>query len=247
MLRASFVVLSFVLVLPATVSAGVPELRKQAEDAFRARATTGKIDAAIDAMKKALAIDPMQADNYGLAAMFYSWKAVYDPRTTDAANFFKECVEYAKLGLEVDPNNVPSNYWLGVCYAAYGKERGPMQSLHLLPHVRAAFERVEKKDRCYHFGGVYRMNARIFQKLPSFKGGDIHKAIELYKKALACDGTYPRTHLFLAEAYIDAGMKAEAKATLDAMIARKYPPDLVFEAQSDIREARELLKNLATP
>jgi hypothetical protein len=77
--------------------------------------------------------------------MSYSWKAVYGG-VKNPAGAFKECVEYAKLGLEVDADDVGNNYWLGVCYAGFGRERGAMQSLHLLPHVRKSLKKVEKLD-----------------------------------------------------------------------------------------------------
>lgn len=92
-------------------------------DAFYGkREQDGMADKAIASYRKAIALDEGKADAYRKIAKAHYWLGSRQADDSKRAEVRKQGIEYAKMGVAADENNVAAHFWLGVMYAAMGRQ-----------------------------------------------------------------------------------------------------------------------------
>jgi len=242
--RLSLVWILALALAPAAAHAGVPELMKEADGYYAQRDKPGMADKAIETYQQVLALDDSVADAYWKLARTYYWKGTQEKSDAKAADAYREGIEFAKLGVALDDKSVGAHFWLAVSYGKFGEAKGIMQSLHLVDPLMAEAKKALALDEKYQEGGPHRVLCRVYMKLPGFKGGDIDKAIEHGRKSVEFGPEEHMNYLYLAEALIQKGDKAEAKKLLQKVlelpIGEKYAP----EHREQQAEAKKLLAEL---
>lgn len=167
---------------------------KYAPDSFRANNNLGKLyhasgrtDEAIVLFKKAIEINPRDADSYNnLAAVSY------EPGKNE-----QEIIRLFKKAVNHNPTHAKAYYNLGKLYGDIGDYEQAVPSLkkaiQLNPNYVEAYNKL---------GVVYG------------KTGKREEAIELIKKALAINPSYGEGYRSLGSLYNDMGMKEESIASL---------------------------------
>lgn len=224
-------------------AATAQELIAQGDALYAQRIDDAKAAQAVQAFENALKADPKNPE-----AAWKLGRALY--RMGMAASKEKQVevygrgVEVLEKAQEYSPNSVPVHYWLGVLYGVYGSAKGVMKSLSLVDPIKEQAQFVIDKDPGYDQGGAYRLLGRLYFKLPGLFGGDNDKAMELLQKAIKMGPTRYNSHLFLAEVYLDEGMKDKAKALLETVINGPTEKGMEYETGLWKADAKKMLANM---
>lgn len=223
------------------------EIYEKAQKLIDAREVDGdNLEAARDELFALVEKDQECAWAYGLLAEVNFWFGETSDDADDKLAFYDEGVQCGEAAVGIDENSLEANFWLSVCYGAFGQEKGVMQSLALVQPIKKAAEKAAAIDGAYFYGGPWRVLGRLYHKAPGFpiSVGSTKKAIECLEKAVAAGEKFFLNHLFLAEAYISNRDKAKAKEQLEWI--KKTPANKNHEIEDeDIkRQAQALLENL---
>ncbi len=183
---------------------------------------------------------------YGLLAEINFWLGETTTDQGDKIAFYDEGVQCGEAGVGIDENSLEANFWLAVCYGAFGQEKGIMQSLALVQPIKKAAEKAAALDGTYFYGGPWRVLGRLYHKAPGFpiSVGSTKKAIECLEKATAAGEKFFLNRIFLAEAYISNRDKAKAREQLEWVLNAAPNKNHEREDEDNKRQARELLESI---
>jgi tetratricopeptide (TPR) repeat protein len=199
---------------------------------------------AIESWQKALAMDESCADAYWRIARAHYWLGSQAKDDAKKRQFFKDGIEYAKLGVSADPESTACRFWLGVMYGSYGQAVGASQSLHMVDPIKQEMQWILANDEGFDEGGAHRVLGRLFYKLPGIMGGDNQKAKDHLRRALELGNKNTLNFLYLAEVHIDEGEKDQARALLTKLLSLPDDPDYLPESRQNKARAQELLREL---
>ena len=143
---------------------------------------------AVETWQKVLAADQTCADAYWRIARAHYWLGSQAKDEAKKRQFFKDGIEYAKLGVSADRESTACHFWLGVMYGSYGQAVGASQSLHMVDPIKHEMQWILAKDEGFDEGGAHRVLGRLYYKLPGLMGGDNHKAKEHLRRAIELGG-----------------------------------------------------------
>lgn len=204
------------------------------------------LEAARDELFELVEEDQECAWAYGLLAEINFWFGETAEDADDKLAFYDEGVQCGEAGVGIDENSLEANFWLAVCYGAFGQEKGIMQSLALVQPIKKTAEKAATIDGAYFYGGPWRVLGRLFHKAPGspISVGSTKKAIESFEKAVAAGPKFFLNHLFLAEAYLSNRDKAKAKEQLEWIINTPANKNHEREDEEIKTQAQALLENL---
>jgi len=143
------------------------------------------------------------------------------------AKFAQEGIAYADECVMKNPEEAECYYYRGINTGIY-------YSAHVIGYqtgIKGMIKDCEKvislNEKLDH-GGAYRMMGKIYTDMPETivsKNGirrDLDKAISYLQMAVQIDHNYPENHIYLSEAYLEAGKNKEAASEL--LVARNLTP-----------------------
>jgi len=157
---------------------------------------------------------------------------------SEKLRLFDLAIQSSKHAVELKSDGVEGHYWLGVSYGEYGQAKGMFKALSMTKNIRAEMETVIKINPAYQNGGAYLVLGRMDYELPGVIGGSKKKAIQEYEQGLKVAPSNLLMKVYLAEAYIDAERKDEARTLLNEVLNRGG------EQTPEIRDARKEAKKL---
>jgi tetratricopeptide (TPR) repeat protein len=164
---------------------------------------------------------------YGLFAEIHYLKAEVSDKS-EKANLYEKGIEFGKKGIALDPKNIESQFWTGVCYGLLGDERGILNSFFLLSPLESCIEASVSIQESYFFGGPLRVKGVFYNRLPSWpiSKGDNKKALDCLLKALAYGEEFFLNHLYIGQVYKSMGNRVKAREhfewILNAPVNEKY-------------------------
>jgi len=188
------------------------------------------------------ALQQAEPDNYDV--LWRRGRAYYSLGDDAKANseklkLFDQAIQSAKHSTDVKPGSVEGHYWLGVSYGGYGEAKGMFKALSLTKNIRTEMEAVIRIDPAYENAGAYLVLGRMDFELPGIMGGSKKRAIQEYEQGLKVGPANPLMKVYLAESYIDADRKSEARGLLEEVLAAPPSPGNP-EMRDAKREARKL-------
>ena len=224
-----------------------PELLREGDLLWQARAEEGNALSSIDAYQRVLAIDD---DNYEACwkiARTYFFLGDALPETDEMRDRHREMGErgmpYAKKALGMNPGGIEGHYYYALCIAEYSIGISIVKALAkgLGPEYEKHVGKALEIDRLYDGAGPLRAMGRYWYKLPWPKR-DIKKSVQYLKEAVEAASFSMRGRVYLAESYLKGGDKKLAQAELRK--ALEMQPDLAREVDAARwkKRAGELLK-----
>jgi tetratricopeptide (TPR) repeat protein len=142
---------------------------------------------------------------------------------------------------------VDAIYWTAVNLGKWGKAEGIATILKYKGRVKKMIERVEKLDKRYFYGAVYRYWGVYYAVAPSFAGGSMEKSLANFQKSLRMANGYLGTHVLFAENYaVRKSDQATFKKELNFVL--KANPntlkDIMPEQIIEQRKAKKMLANM---
>lgn len=149
-----------------------------------------------------------------------------------------EASQALREALKVNDAGKEAHYWLA---AELGQENGIRRTLGLAKQMKKELETALKLDGRY--ADAHQLYCELLHQLPRMFGGDKKKAVDECEQALKLTPDETSRYTALGEAYLAAGRKDDAAATLKKVFAVKTPAD-PGSAPADLKAAREMLQKL---
>jgi tetratricopeptide (TPR) repeat protein len=148
---------------------------------------------------------------------------------------------HAEEAVKLAPDNGDARYWLAALLLHVADAESS------LTRAREALGHIEKADQLspgIDQGGPARLRGKLLQDIPGILGGSLTKAITSYQRSIAISPGCITTHLWLAQAYLDAKKPDLARKELDWVGAAKARKGHEKEDGEDKQTALDLLKKL---
>ena len=210
------------------------------------RETPGSLDHAIALLKWHVEKHPESAELHQLLAEAHS-------RSCEALDLQKredqgphqahrtDGLKHAQEAQKLAPDSGPAHYWhaTNLLHAADAE-----RSLGRAKEALAELDRADKLSPDVDEGGPSRMRGKVLADMPGLFGGSTSKAIASYKRSVEIAPGNPTTHLWLAQAYVDAKEPDLARKELEKVVNSKPRPHREKTDGEDKQKAQELLKKL---
>ncbi|MFO7638044.1 MAG: TRAP transporter TatT component family protein [bacterium] len=237
--------LLLVLVLAAVgLGSPVDQLCDRAEWLlFNRHEGSGRLDSARSMLARGRALEPAHE------RCLYLWSRIHIQLGDDAREKGRKLTLYGRAQAVADTlrtlndSNPLGHMWWGVAQGRIGQTRGVLNSLFMVPSLKAAFNRALELDpghtTAYDALGV------LYYELPGFVGGDLAKSEQYLRRGLELDPNYTVIRLDLAKTLIKRKRAAEARAELERLLATENPSFPADFALDDRPEALELLSRFS--
>lgn len=154
---------------------------------------------------------------------------------------FKRGIEAGRRAVQLAPDRPEGHFWLAANYGEYGQQKSIFTRWRLVKPMRRELEIVIRLDPQFENGSAYAVLGKLDAEVPGLFGGNLNRGIRSLQRALQIGPNNSLTKLFLAEAYLKAGRREEARRLLESILAQAPDPGYPVEYLDNRRRARELL------
>jgi tetratricopeptide (TPR) repeat protein len=188
--------------------------------------------------------DPRDFESAWKLARARYWLGGHAPEA-ERKKFLEDGIAAARTAVAAQPDKPEGHFWLAANMGALAESFGLRQGLKYRGDIKSELEAVLRIEPAFLQGSADRALGRWYNKVPGLFGGSNKKSEEHLRKALTYNPQSTATLYFLAETLQDEGKKAEAKATLEQVLAAPIDPDWAPEDREFKAKAKQLLKTLA--
>jgi tetratricopeptide (TPR) repeat protein len=212
----------------------VPELIKYADEIYlKSTATTAggsaEMENALDALDKAVKLDPLSYEAAWKAARVGAWLAedTFDDDKTKCAYFSGRGVEYAKAAIKANPSGVEGHYYSGIDRALQAATKIFVTAKFMVPGIRDAWKRAMQIDAAFDHGGPPRALGSLYAHAPPWPAsiGDPELGVELLSQALKSAPDYPQNALMFGDALLADEKYEDAKQQYRKVLGAQAQPD----------------------
>lgn len=201
--------------LPADPAALAKECYRQVEE--RTNTVAHMTEGAATCEKAALAAGASKDAGKSWVNVARARLRLGDATTGDAAIAQYELGrKAAQAALALDPNDDDALFWDMAHMACIGRTKGIVNSLFMLPDLKAGLERVLELNPNHHYARD--TLAKVYHQVPGVMGGSDEKAEALLLEVLRRDPKFTSTMVTLAQFYIDEGRYDEARKWLTKVL-----------------------------
>jgi FimV-like protein len=190
---------------------------------------------ALDLIEQGLAADPKNYQLLWRASRSYYHVAERAPRK-DRVKIYGQGIEAGERATVAESNGVEGHYWLGANIGGYCEEEGGIGALRNTRRLRAEMETVVRLQPGYDRANAFLALGQLDRHLPRLFGGSLERGTAYLERGLQIAPQNFEIKLALAQAYIDAGRRDDARRQLNEIIAG--PPG------TNRDQARKLLTKL---
>jgi tetratricopeptide (TPR) repeat protein len=212
------------------------------------RVTKDGILELLDEMKAILAENPDDyTANWQYAALLYFYGDYYatDPETKK--HYFTACKDYAQKSVNINPNGVAANYWLGVGYAKWSESHGILRSLFNVGNVLRYMSKTIELDPSFFRGVPWGIRATVYAFAPRvISVGNPQKAREDIEAALKYGPDYRVTHQVAANVLIQLQEWEQANEVIEKGLALPFNPLLKIEEEECIKQLNSMKSKVNT-
>jgi tetratricopeptide (TPR) repeat protein len=213
----------------------------EADALFALRSDVENVQASVAHLSAAAAGDFEAAWRLGRAYFFLGQEATGDRKVRD---YFKRGVESSSRSVQLQPERVEGNFWLGVNLALLAGSENPLSAAVDAVRAKNALQRAVRIDPTYHGAGPLRVLGRLQHRLPGWLGGGTARARANFERAVEIAPDNTVTRIYFAELLSEIGDASGARAQLEAILSSPANPDWVFEAERDRKLASLKLSEL---
>ncbi|MCB1141080.1 MAG: hypothetical protein H7A24_02215 [Leptospiraceae bacterium] len=177
------------------------------------------LDLAEELLMNLLKQNPKCSRCYGLLCEVYYWRG--EESAMNKMAIYEKGVQFGNKGVELDPSNIESNFWLAVNNGLYGLEKGIVSSFFLLEPIETHFQKSLKIDESYFYGGPHRAIGWFYFQIPSWpiSKGDPKKGLTHIRKALEYGPDFPLNHYYAARILLSMRNRKEANPHIEFLLA----------------------------
>lgn len=226
------------------------ELALRAEEAFAVRPReVEKVREAFQAMGGAVrATQPSDSARHryaSRAARFAVWLAGHTEGGTSEA-YADSAVVLANTALRADSSRVEPYYWRAIASGLYARHNRLTAGRDAMSRIREDATAAIRIDPTFEHGGPHRVLGTLYLRAPGPPTGvgSLRRALHHLEQAREIAPEHPENLLPLAEAYLEAGRRADAEALLEKLLESEIPYGDEEERTDWRTEATELLERI---
>ncbi len=240
-IKSALLAVCFILALPAWSWCGdVSALIAEADHVYGLRAYQGMAQEAAVLYRLALSRDPESFEAGWKLCRALHWAGTHSREREMKLAFFREGRQVAETLVRERPRSVAGYYHRALFNARIlAITRDPS----LLFAIRKDLDRSLALDPGYDGGAPYWVLGGLYAKLPWYAGGDLAKGVAALEKAVQAGPRRLRNHVYLAQAYLEAGKVKKAQTLLAKALACPPEPGCGPEFEEWRNRARRLLQN----
>ena len=194
---------------------------------------------ALDVVERALAGNTNDYQLLWRAARSYYYAGDGAPK--DRIAFFERGIDAGMRAVARNPDGVEGHYWLGASYGGYCREKGGFTAFMNVKKVRIEMEIVLRLKETYEDASAYDALGEIDRQLPRMFGGNLKRSIDFLEKGLNMAPGNLQSRYALAEAYLQANRKNEARSQLEQTVQLPLTSSRTNENRRAQDKARKLL------
>ncbi len=250
-LRQPLGLLAFVTATLSPPLAGRPEAPAEGQavvEADRLHREAGQPEGAVSSLRSELSLlDRALAESpVSYPLLWRAARAESELATHLAGKERKQAFEHAivlgRRAVAACGECVEGHYWLGASYGRAAEAQGGLRAFFLARRLRGEMEAVLRLQPAYEDGDAFLALGELDRGLPGFLGGDAARALRTLEQGLRVAPDNAELKLALAEAYLDARHRDQARELLEELVA---PAGAGRRPSEDVvRRARELLATL---
>lgn len=158
--------------------------------------------------------------------------------------FLERGVAAAERARRLAPARPEGHFWLAANMGALAESFGLRAGLRYRKPIKEALDTVLAIDPSFMAGGADRALGRWYARVPRLFGGSRDTAEAHLRASLRYDPSSTISYYFLAELYLDAGRRDEARTAAIAAIEASPRPESAPEDADYKQRARALLERL---
>lgn len=224
-------------------------LLEKGDQAWARRGNPAHLHQAIEFYGQAARLDPSAGAWVKLAEADYWLGETLPPENKkERIAAYEACHSAAMEAIEISQNDPGANLWATVCNGRRTEVVGLLSGTYDLGLAIICLGRVARYDNDYYHGAIYRYWGRFVFEIPELGRRLIHFDLEdsvtLLQEGLEIEPNFFLTRLYLAETYLAAERREEAKRELLYIV--NTSPDVLACAEPENRfyqaQARALLQ-----
>ncbi|NIP60117.1 MAG: tetratricopeptide repeat protein [Gemmatimonadetes bacterium] len=182
------------------------------------------------------------------AARFAVWLAGHTGGSTSEA-YADSAVVLANTALRADSSRVEPYYWRAIASGLYARHNRLTAGRDAMSRIREDATAAIRIDPTFEHGGPHRVLGTLYLRAPGPPTGvgSLRRALHHLERAREVAPDHPENLLPLAEAYLEAGRRADAEALLEGLLQSEIPFGDEEERTEWRTEAGELLERVRTP
>jgi hypothetical protein len=150
----------------------------------------------------------------------------------------------ARAAIALHPDRPEGHFWLAATMGGLAESFGLRQGLKYRGGIKEALLTVLKLNPAYQQGSADRALGRWYYKVPGLFGGSKKKSEEHLRRSLTYGPNSTSSLFFLAETLIALDRDAEARATLQKLLAAPTNPEWAPEDREFKEKGRRLLESM---
>ncbi|HEX8163462.1 MAG TPA: TRAP transporter TatT component family protein [Pyrinomonadaceae bacterium] len=227
---------------PSATPLPVAELLRRADEAYAARENLAAVMEGLTTLRR---ISAVERDNYDAAWRTARLNYTLGDKATDAAareQAFLDGIAAGETAAKAQPERPEGHFWLGANLGGYAKLKGVLYGITSAEKMRKEMEAVIRIDESFQGGSAYLALGQLDTELPQMLGGDPARAVATLEKGLRYGANNSLMHLRLAEAYIAARRKPDARREVNYILNATPDPEYLPEHREAVKGAQELLR-----
>jgi tetratricopeptide (TPR) repeat protein len=217
-----------------------PNLVKQADQLYLQREDLMRLREGITLLRQARTADFYSYDAAWRLAKFDYYLATHATNNDERDQAFRDGIEAGKAAVKLQDGKPDGHFWLGANYGGSAQTE-TLAGLATVDDIRNEMGAVLRQDEGYQDGSAFMVLGLVYLQAPKILGGDPQKAIEEMEKGLKFGKGNAFLHLHLAEAYLKAGRKPDARKEIDFIISMTPDQNYLPEYKEAVSQARQLL------
>ena len=229
---------------PSATPPPVAELLRRADEAYAARES---LDAVREGLKTLRRISAVSREDYDAAWRTSRLNYTLGDKSADAAErerAFLDGIEAGETATKAQPQRVEGHFWLGANLGGYAKLKGVLYGITSAEKMRKEMEAVIRLDESFQGGSAFLALGQLDTELPQMLGGDPARAVATLEKGLRYGANNSLMHLRLAEAYVAAKRKDDARREVSYILNAKPDPAYLPEHKEALKGAQELQRKV---
>jgi len=193
----------------------VPQLLTIAEEAYRFSGGEANIALSFAAAEKAVRLEPGNLQANLSAARAAYWLFEFGGEALDRKSLAETGERRALQVVAADPQNAAGHFF-AAAHLGYRLQMAAIPKISEMEEMQKRFARALELDRNYDQGAPLRALGTLLVRAPAWPTGvgDLDGGIAYLVEAARLFPEHPANHLYLAEAYYEAGRSEEARCAL---------------------------------
>lgn len=216
----------------------------RAERLYVQRPDLARVRQAISLLAELVQEDPERYEALWRLAKYSYFLGKHEDDKKERQDAFGEGIEAARRAVTLRPNRPEGHFWLAAIYGEQIQRKSVFTRWMLVKPLRKELEATIRIDPHHENGSAYAALGKLYSDAPGLFGGDIERGIQYLEKAVEIGPDNSLAKLFLAESYLKARRKQDAKRWLESILSQAPDRGYEFEYTENRRRAERLLREM---